>query len=85
MVEVCIFTKRVVLFQLIIKFRPKHYFDKIQYCSKTFMNCQFLSKKTLYHEISKVDYTKKLDNLVKILKIIQLFSIYTHKITKFLC
>ena len=67
MVEVCIFTRRVVLLQLIIKFRPKHYFQK-KNCSKT--------SNTLYHEISKVDSTKKLDNLVKILKVIQLFSIY---------
>ena len=83
MVEVCIFARRVVLLQSIIKFCPKHYFQK-KYCSKTIINCNFISN-TLYHEISKVDSTKKLDNLVKILKIIQLFSIYTHKITKFLC
>ena len=78
MVEVCIFTKRVVLLQLIIKFRPKHYFQKKIPFQDHYQLSIFISK-TMYHDkINKVDYTKKLDNLVKSLKITLVFLAFTY-------
>ena len=76
MVEVCIFTRRVVLLQLIIKFRPKHYFQKKILFQDHYQLLIFISN-TLYHDkINKVDYNKEFDNLAKILKITLFFSIY---------